>query len=258
MVFVTIASVLCIATAFTLRSNNLGNGSIALSGFSGINVVLGFVIYVAVAAAIGPEFAAPLIAAVLLQETGQVLAYRMLGHKRAKFRLLPLFSRVPISEQPLKTDGEDFFVAIMGPAFCLGPIALAMTIAVAIAPVAPASAQFLWFFAITCGAINFINLLPVWPLAGGRCSRAAVVNFWPALAPGMTVFMSTALVTASLRTGSVALMVMAGVGAHSLWRRQTSGRIPMPADAGLIALAAYVFTMAAHFSVGWLLFEAYF
>ena len=66
------------------------------------------------------------------------------------------------------------------------------------------------------------------------------------------------MATASLRTGSVALMVMAAVGAQSLLRRSPTGRTKMSADTGLIALAAYTFTMAAHFSAGWLLFQAYF
>ena len=258
MVFVVFASLLCILTAHILRSNMVGNGTIAFSGFNGIGVVVGFVIYVATAALIGKEFGVPIISALLLHELGQVLAYRMLGHKRARFRMVPLFSKTPISDLPLKTDGEYFFVAIMGPAFCLGPMALSMAIAVALNPFAPVSAQSFYYFALTCGAVNFVSLLPFWPLAGGRCARAAVVDFWPALVPAITVFMSAALATASLRTGSLLLMAMAGVGAHSLWRRERSTRTPMHPDTGLIALSAYVFTMAAHFSAAWLLFEAYF
>ncbi len=258
MIAVALASVICIVTVYSLRREGLGDGTIAVSGFNGIAVVAAFVLYIVVAFVIGPEFGVPLIATIVLHEMGQVLAHRMLGHDRAQFRLIPFLRRAKISDQPLTSDAEDFFAAIMGPAFCLGPMAMAMAIAVILAPTAPQAAQSFWIFAVTCGAVNFISLMPFWPLAGARCARAASVNFWPALAPAMTVFMSAAMVTASFRTGSVALMVMAGVGAHSLWRREKSNLIPMQPDVGLIALAAYAFTLAAHFSAGWLLFEAYF
>ncbi len=258
MVFVTIAALLCIITAIVLRPSVMGGGTIAVSGFNGVSVVVGFVLYIAVAALIGPEFAVPFIASLLLTEMGQVLAYRMLGHKGARFRLTAFLTKSAISDIPLKTDGEVFFVSIMGPAFCLGPIALAGAIAAMLGPIAPVMAQSFWIFAITCGAINFILLMPFSQLPGGRCASAAVVNFWPVLVPALTAFMSAAMFTASLRTGSVALMVMAGVGAHSLMRQYKSGRVQMLPNAGLIALAAYTFTLAAHYSVGRFLFEAYF
>ena len=257
MLFVTIAALLCIATAYTLRPNLLGHGSIAVTGINGISVVAGFVLYIAVAALIGPEFGVPFITALLINEMGQVLAYRMLGHKNARFRLVPFLNKTPISDRLLITDGEVFFVAIMGPAFCLGPMALAATFGAMLGPTAPVAAQSFWLFAITCGALNFVLLMPFSNLPGGRCTSAAVVNFWPALAPAMTLFMAAAMFTASLRTGSAALMVMAGIGAHSLWQGKSTPRIRMSPNAGLIALAAYTFTLVAHFSLGRHLFEVY-
>jgi len=258
VVFFTIAALLCLLTAYVLRPNVLGHGSVAFTGFNGVSVVVGFGLFIATAALIGPEFGVPIILALLIHEMGQVLAYRMLGHQNTRFRLLPIFNNEQISDEPLTKDGEVFFVSIMGPAFCLAPVALATAIAVMLGPVAPVAAQSLWLFAITSGALNFILLMPFSSLPGGRCTSVAVVNFWPALVPAMSVMMGAAMFTASLRTGSVALMVMAGVGAHSLWRRKSSDRVPLGSDAGLIALAAYAFTLAAHFSIGRYLFEAYF
>ncbi len=258
MVLVFFSLLLCLATVFTLRGNYAGAGSVSVSGFNGISVLAGFIVFVAAAATLGIPFGMPLIVALLLHEMGHVLAYRMLGHEGVRFRLVPLLSKSKISDRPLKTEGEEFFVAIMGPAFCLGPMALALTLSVTLAPTMPEVAQTFWIFSVTCGALNFINLLPFWPFDGGKCARTAVAKFWPNLAPAMTVFMSTAMAAASLRTGSVAMMVMAAVGAQSLLRRSPTGRKKMSADTGLIALAAYAFTMAAHFSASWLLFQAYF
>jgi len=246
------------ATAYSLRGDVVDHGTIAISGVNGVGVILAFIFYVLVSAMAGPGIAVTLIAALLLHELGQVLAYRMLGHEKTRFRMIPLRYGLQISDQPLTSAGEEFFTAIMGSVFSLGPMVLAMAIATALQPVAPEMAQQFWLFSVTCGALNFVLLLPFWPLAGGRCIRASVVNFWPALAPAMTVFMSAAMFTASLRTGSVALMVVAGLGVQSLWRSRDTGRIAMSADTGLIALAAYAFTMAAHFSAGWMFFEAYF
>ncbi len=258
MIFVTLASLLCVVTGRSLCGNLMENGTIAVSGFNGVAVVAGFVVFIATAAIVGPEFGIPLIAALLLHELGRVLAYRIMGHNGARFRLVPILSRTPISDRALSTDAEEFFAAIMGPAFCLGAMALSMAIAAMLMPVAPVAAQSFWIFSVTCGAVNFVSLLPFWPLAGARCARAATVNFWPALAPAMAVFMCTALVAASFRTGSVALMVVAALGAQGLWRRGQNWRTPMAPDVGLIALAAYAFTMAAHFSAGWLLIGPYF
>ena len=156
VIFVTLASILCVATAYSLRRSVAGDGTLAVSGFNGIGVVTGFVLYVGIAALVGPEFGVPLIAALLLHELGQVLAYRMLGHQQARFRLFPLTGKVAISDQPLTSDAEDFFAAIMGPAFCLGPMALAMATAAILTPVAPVSAHSFWIFAVTCGAVNFV------------------------------------------------------------------------------------------------------
>jgi len=258
VILVSLAAFLCIVTAITLRPIVAGAGGFRVSGANGISVLIGFVIFVGAAATMGLSFGLPLIAALLLHELGHVLAYRMLGHANTRFRLVPLFSGIRISDQPLKTDGEEFFVAILGPAFGLAPLALAMTLSVILRSSMPDVAQTLWIFAVTSGAVNFISLLPFWPFNGARCTRTAVANFWPALAPAMTVFMSTAFATASLRTGSVALMVMAGLGAQSLFRKPRHDRVSMSADTGLIALSAYSFTMAAHFTAGWMLFSAYF
>ncbi len=244
-------------TAYTLRANVIDHGSITVSGLNGIGVIFGFIFYVLASSVFGAEIAVTLIASLLLHEMGQVLAYRMLGHSQAKFRLVMLQYNQPISAQPLTNDGEEFFTAIMGAVFSLGPMVLSLAIAAALLPVAPVTAHQFWLFGVTCGALNFVSLLPFWPFAGGRCIRTSVVKFWPGLGPMMTVFLSAAMLVASLRTGSVALMVLAGIGAQSLWRPSPSGLEPMEPETGLIALSAYAFTLAAHFSAGWLLFLVY-
>ena len=228
------------------------------SGFDGISVIAGFIMFVAAASVLGTAVGISLILSCLLHELGHFLAHRMLGHSSTRFRLAPLLTREPSSDVPLRTEGQAFCVALMGPGLCIAPVVFAMTLAHALAPSAPDVSYYLGVFAVTCGAFNFVNLLPFYPLDGGRCARIAANNFWPALAPAMTVFMSAAFASASIRLGSVSLMVMAGIGAHSLLRRSHSRLVPMGGDNALIGLAAYSFTMAAHFTAGWTLYDAYY
>ena len=254
----SLSIIIGVATVGLLRPQVASTGTVSFAGFDGFGVVAGFAIIFAGAIALGPQFGIPLLLALLLHELGQVLGYRMLGHEKACFRLVPWINAAKISDQPLKTDGEVFLAAIMGPAFNLAPMAILMALALGLAATQPATAQWLWMFGATIGAVNFISLLPFLPLNGGRCTKSAVKNFWPALAPAMNVFMCAALASASVRTGSVALMVMAGIGAQGLLRRARPTENTMTSDDGLIALAAYAFTMAAHFSAGWWLIRAFF
>ncbi len=241
-----------------MRPVSAGHERVTFDGFTGVSVLVGFVIFIIVTALLGLPFGLPIIATFVFHEIGRVLAYRMLGHEHTRFRLVPFLSAAKVSDQPLRTDGDAFLVSIIGPALCLAPMSLALALSVLLSDEMPALARSLWLFTVTCGALNFFMLLPFRPLPGATCARAAVVSYWPALAPAMTVFMATAMATASLRTGSVALMVGAVFGAQTLFSKVSTGLVPMKPDQGLVALSAYAFALAAHFSAGWLFFSAYF
>lgn len=258
VILVLTATILCIAMLYALRGSVATGAPITFSGFDGVGVIIGFIAFVSAAALMGPEFGISLLIALMIHELGHVLAHRMLGHSATRFRLVPLYGSTPVSDQPLKTEGEVFFVALMGPGLSLAPMVLALTLSAMLATSAPEASHFLQIFAVTTGALNFVNLLPFWPLDGGRCARIAADNFWPALAPGMTVFMSTAMFVAGLRTGSVALVILAVAGSTTLLRKSETLSDPLGPNNGLIALAAYTFTLAAHFSCGWWLLQAYF
>lgn len=256
-ILVFVASVLCAATAYGLRQGVLAGPRIVLSGFDGIGVVVGFMVFTLASALLGPTFGISLIVSFLLHEFGHVIAYRMVGHQDARFRLVPVLSGVQISDQPLKTDGQAFFVALMGPGISIAPMALAYSLSVALSQHDPQAASLFRVFAVTCGTMNFITLLPFWPLDGGKCARLFAINFWPALAPALTAFLTAALASAAWRTGSIALLVLALVGLQSMFRKKSGQRIAMSPDVGLTAMAAYAFTMAAHFSGGWMLLSLY-
>ena len=258
MTLLFLSAVLLFATLLVARTRLVEGGSLSFSGFNGIGVLAGFLFFVFIATTLGRPFGLPLIAALLVHEFGRAMGYRMLGHANSRVRLLPFLSCQRSSDRPLKTDGELFLASIMGPAFSLGPLTFAMALSMLLRAQAPELSETLWVFAITCGTVNFVALLPFAPFDGEKCARAATVSFWPALAPAMAVFMSTAMVTAAFRTGSLVLFGAAMIGAITVLRRPRAGRPPLFPDDGLLALSAYVFTMAAHFSAAWPLLSAYF
>ncbi|MBV1867186.1 MAG: hypothetical protein KUG69_04670 [Marinosulfonomonas sp.] len=258
MISVFTATILCGALLYALRGGVTAGGPVSFSGFNGIGVVVVFVAFVFSAALLGPAFGISLLISLFIHELGHVLAYRMLGHTNTRIRMVPLLRGSEISDRPLTSEGQAFFVAIMGSGLSLAPMVLALALSAAFAQTAPEFSVAMRVFSVTCGALNFVNLLPIWPLDGGRCARLAAASFWPALAPGMTIFMCSAMAMAGLRSGSIALLILAAIGAQSLWRKNEPLAEPMSANHALIALAAYAFTFAAHFTSGWLLLQIYF
>lgn len=239
------------------RDGRLQGQPIALSGFDGVGVLTGFAVFVLAAWGSGPMIAFALLVALLLHELGHVVGHQIIGHSATRFRLAPIVADVPISDRPLRTDGQTLFAALMGPGFCLLPMLLSHLAALGLSESNPALAYGLWTFAITCGAVNFVLLLPFWPLDGGRCVRIASRSIWPALAPSLAVFMTAALAMAAMRGGSVPIWFLAVIGVQSLLRRDKGSANPLPPDNALLALAAYAFTLAAHFCGGWALLSQY-
>lgn len=113
-----------------------------------------------------------LFASVLLHELGHAVAARAFGVQTLGITLHPLGGVARLDRAP-ETPGGELAVALAGPA-------------VNVALAAPAGALWLagvphvgWFAAINLGMAVF-NLLPAWPLDGGRALRAAVTMVWGA------------------------------------------------------------------------------
>ena len=257
VIFVFATTILCAATVFAVRGGVLARPRMLFSGFDGIGVLTGFVVFTVASAAFGPVFALSLIVSLLLHEFGHVIGYRMIGHEDARFRLVPLLSGAPMSDHPVRTEGQAFFVALMGPGVSIGPMVLAYTLSATLANSNPEVSGNLRVFAVTCGTLNFLNLLPFWPLDGGRCTRIFAGNFWPTLAPALTVFMTAAFTAAALRTDSLTLFILAGVGVQSLFQKGEPKREKLGESNALTAMAAYAFTLATHFCGGYWLMSHY-
>lgn len=255
ILFVAASIVLCAGMAIALMPREAGGHPIRWVGFDGYSVVAIFLIYVGFDAFLGSTFAISLLIALGLHEAGHVLAHRILGRGTSHFRLVPVLSEVPVQAEPFRDEGQAFFVALMGAGFSLAPMVLSLTLAAVLMPWAPDIAGFLLVFGATVGAVNFVMMLPFKPMDGGRCAAIAARNFWPALAPGITAFMIAAFFSAGFAEGSLAFFILGAFGLASLFSRPVANLKPMGPNAALVALAAYAFTLSAHFTAAWLLFD---
>ena len=239
-------------TLYTLRGGLTASGTTAVSGFDTQGLMLGGLAFTAAAYLFGPMYGLALVLSVMIHEFGHVAAFRICGHDDARFRLIPLMGGVAISDRAPDTQGDDFFITLMGPAICLAPMILSFVLSDLVYPYSLTLSSFFWIFASVTAAMNFFNLLPFWPLDGGRCVRIVACAFWPGAAHFLTLIMSAALAATALSVQSMGLLFFALIGAQSLFTHRMAETVqhPMKRHHALLAAAAYFFTGAAHFFGG--------
>ncbi|EPX81689.1 metalloprotease [Litoreibacter arenae] len=253
------ACILCFLMLYTLRGGLVSDRGLTVVGMDVQGLGLGALAFVAAAWYFGPLYGVAIVFSVMIHEFGHVAAFRIAGHHDARFRLIPLMGGVAISDTEPETQAHDFFITLMGPGICLAPMALAYALSDVVAPYSPQAAEFLWVFAIVTGALNFFNLLPFWPLDGGRCLRILTDTFVPGATNFITMAMSAAFAALAVAMQSLALLFFAIMGAQSLfsWSGAWVQRKRMTKGQGVLALAAYLFTAGAHFWGGFTMLARY-
>lgn len=257
------ASILCLTTLYALRGGLVGQHRfLTIAGFDANAIMLGVA---AVGAAVwfyGPMYGAAVIVSVMVHEFGHVAAFRICGHSDARFRLIPLMGGVAISDQIPASHEKQFFISLMGPGICIAPMVLASVMAEQpfIWDMSVDAAEFLYVFALVTGTINFFNLLPFWPLDGGRLLQVLCNTFWPQGTRQVTMAMSGAAIAVAIYTQSLGIAFFAILGVQSLMAGEQIARFqrPMTRTRGLIAAAAYLATLAAFGVTGWPLVSALF
>lgn len=237
----------------TLRGGWAGRGrGLEVIGFDVNAIGLGLL---AVAAAVyfyNWQYGIALIVTVIIHEFGHVAAFRVCGHTDARFRLIPLFGGVAISNQLPASHDKDLFISLMGPAICLGPMVLAFALSDLLDPVNGTAADFLYILGLVMASLNFFNLLPLWPLDGGKIVRLLVYTWAPSATRMTSIAMSAAAAALCLITGSLFLLLFVLMGWQGLIQSERLIEVqrPMTKTAGLIALGAYLATAAAFFQGG--------
>jgi len=250
LILPTLATVLL--CSLTLR---LVRGGIAIkpgqveTNLSGRSLMLGAL---SVAAAIfitqQVEAGIILVLGIALHEFGHVAAYRAMGHNDARFRLIPFLGGVAISRKLPRDQLTDFYVVFMGPGIMLAPVAIAGLLAEMTAPHFPYFANLCRITFVITGAINFFNLLPFWPLDGGRILRTLTYALSPRFSQGLTLVMSVGLAGWALYAQLPLIFIVALFGFQSarhvtvLNKKQAAMHPPE----ALFATIAYLAALAAH------------
>lgn len=254
MIFILIALALCAATLYALRGGLTARGRfVTIAGFDMQSLGLGIFAILVAGYFFGPLFGAAIILAVMIHEFGHVAAYRVCGHSDARFRLIPLLGGVAISNHHPASQEKDFFITLLGPGICIAPMVLAYVASDYLVEDHPYIVQFLWNFALVMGALNFFNLLPFWPLDGGRCLSILCNTFAPQLVRPVTMAMTGLAIATAVLTQSWFLLAFLIFSLQSLQSAMLLSQVQrrMSPARGLWALAAYLATMASFAFVGW-------
>lgn len=222
------------------------------TNFSGKAILL---VVLSIAAGVyiaGPLGGVALVLGIALHEYGHVAAFRAMGHTDARFRMIPFLGGVAISRQTPRNQLAEFYIAIMGPGIMLAPLVICAAI-INMAGVFPNSVVIGAYqvMAIT-GLVNFFNLLPLWPLDGGRIVRSITFGFWPMASVVLTGLMGAALAVWAFSTGRWLILIVAILGLSSLRQMNKVSRIQSPMTAGqaIFATIAYLCALGAHWAAG--------
>ncbi|MCP5088928.1 MAG: metalloprotease [Rhodobacteraceae bacterium] len=245
------ATAICILTYFVLRGGWRARNKAFRMTLNFGSMVLAL-LFVAVAMYfVGPIGGLALTLIVVIHEFGHVAAFRVAGHEDATFRLVPLMGGVAISQRSPDSQLHDFYITLMGPAICLAPVILAVAVQPAAYELSHDLGDFFWYFATLGAALNFFNLLPLWPLDGGRCLRIIVYAIWPGLANFMTLGMSAAFAGFAVYLQNTPLFIIAAMGTFSALRQVEMVELkPITKWQALIALIAHLCTAGAFLLAG--------
>ena len=253
MLYLVAAIALCLVTWKILAGGWRGVRGFQIAGFDLSSGAMGAL---AVAAAMyfwGVAYGLALIVAVVIHEFGHVAAFRVCGHTDARFRLIPLMGGVAISNSAPASADKAFFITLMGPAINLGPMVLCFALAEMIFTAEFTSelpyiiGSYIYVQGLVFAALNFFNLLPLWPLDGGKLTQRLVYTFAPDLTRQVSIAMTVLAVALCVLTQSWFLLFFVAMGWQGLIQSETLLRVqrPFAPKRALLALAAYLTTTAA-------------
>jgi hypothetical protein len=253
MTFLLLSLMLIAATVFVVRPALAAEPQFAFASTDGRAIVIIFPAFLIVTLLIGLHFALALMLVFVVKETGHVLGYRLAGHTDARFRLVPLPGGPAISARAPASDAAALFVLLMGPGLGLAPMVLAFALGDALATTAPALAATSRSYALAAGAVNFIALLPLLPMPGGRLLQLMIRARFPRLHGLLAAAVAAFTIGLALTLHSVLLFLLGALVALSLARPPAASpkRPPLSPAELRIGFTAYFATLAAFSLGGW-------
>lgn len=115
------------------------------------------------------EFAVTLIAILMFHEYGHIRAMKRFGIPTKGIYIIPFVGGIAVGESP-KTYWQELYIAMMGPVF-----GLAMSVVFFLGFLLTDN-HFVGLVASVSALINLVNLLPIYPLDGGRVVKALVYS----------------------------------------------------------------------------------
>ncbi|OMH25785.1 site-2 protease family protein [Motiliproteus sp. MSK22-1] len=187
------------------------------------------------------EFALVLISVIVFHEYGHLRAMKKFNIPTKGMYLIPFFGGVAVGDKP-KTQWQDVYISMMGPVY-----GLAMSIVFYLIYLFSGN-HFAGLVASISALVNVINLLPVYPLDGGRVLKALVFSgrkYW-----GLVLLLATsaALFAVSAKYGLVLLSFFIVIGVIDLiasWRDfSREGKTPLNPYGIAFSLVWYLLTIA--------------
>lgn len=121
------------------------------------------------------NFALILVFSLLIHEYGHYYWMGREGIVNRDMMMIPPFGAIAISREMWPSYSAEMRIAIAGPIFGLAPIVVFFSLFLA-------THSTIWLASIAIASfINLLNLMPVLPLDGGRCVRAALASLHPSL-----------------------------------------------------------------------------
>jgi len=252
MAFLLMSFGLVAATILLVRPAMAGSAPLAFTPINGRDAVLVYVGVVTVAAVLGIAFSLALVAALVVKDVGHTMGYRLAGHHDAQFRLLPRPAGPAISARAPVSDLAGFFVLLMGPGIGLAPMVAAFTLGAALADSAPGVATAARTYALAAGALNFVALLPLWPLPGGYLARMMIEARFPRVGRLSGAAFAAFAIGLAFTWSSALLFLLGLIAALALvFRPATPVRPRLTAAQVRLGFTAYFATLGAYVLAGW-------
>ncbi len=216
-------------------------------------VIATFAVVAAGTLVLGVEYALGLLAAALVKATGHLVGHRLVGDTGASFRLVTFPQGPEAAGARTQDDPAAFFILLMGPGLGLAPMVAAFALVNLFAESAPGLAEALRAYALAAGALNFVALLPLWPLAGGRLVQLLLEARFPQVSGLAGAALAAMVLGMSLTMQSVMLFLIGLVAALTLILRppQNTPRPRLTRTQTRLGFLAYFSMLSAYFMAGW-------